>query len=164
MKFPIKKYGDPILMRPTNPIDVEKTPQAVVQLWYDNLRDSMLATDNGIAIAANQIGINVSMFVYTTDTGEYVGVINPVLRNASREAYKVEEGCLSIDELTIRGLERCSEIVVDYWEFPSMVKYENRVVSGFEAQIFQHEMDHLDGFTILERAEPGQEFIYREEE
>ncbi|HEU4677506.1 MAG TPA: peptide deformylase [Candidatus Paceibacterota bacterium] len=113
---------------------------------------------NGVAIAAPQIGVPLRIFlVHNTstdpedrDTLPTLVAINPVLVKLSKRKHIVGEGCLSVGKdygavkrsthATLRALDENGE------------EYE-RGASGLLAQIFQHEVDHLDGILFIDKAE-----------
>ena len=112
---------------------------------------------NGVAIAAPQIGVPLRIFI-VHDTNQDrkekrlpgLVAINPVLVKLSKEKHIVGEGCLSIEHdygavkrsvrATLRALDEEGR------------EYE-RGASGLLAQIFQHEIDHLDGILFVDKAE-----------
>lgn len=78
-------------------------------------------------------------------------VINPVIVNYGKEIYFPEdgEGCLSVQG-KIRGkVQRYREIEVKYNDIHGQLI--QKVVSGIEAHVFQHEIDHLNGITYLQK-------------
>lgn len=114
--------------------------------------------DDGVALAAPQIGESLRLFIVShklfpkKDGAEPKDLvfINPTLVKVSRKKEMMEEGCLSVRPLygkvrrahkaTVRALNEKGERV-------------ERGGSGLLAQIFQHEMDHLDGILFTDRAE-----------
>lgn len=113
---------------------------------------------NGVAIAAPQIGIPLRIFLVhntskekeDTDLLPDLVAINPVIVKVSKRSRIVGEGCLSVGEnygavrrathATLRAYDECGK------------EYE-RGASGLLAQVFQHEVDHLDGILFIDRAE-----------
>ena len=70
-------------------------------------------------------------------------MLNPVITEAKNE-YEAEEGCLSLDG--VRKTKRFKSIVVEYDDLKFRKK--SMKLSGFSAQIVQHEIDHLKGILI----------------
>lgn len=137
-------------------LDFPDTERQIVR-DYKFLSALLDSTENGIAIAANQGGLNRSMFVHRL-YGDYTAVINPMIilpPNARKEQVVAPEGCLSLPQgLFLReGLFRYPEIYVEYIEYPGMAVIHNMKVDGYAAQMWQHECDHLAGYTIAERVE-----------
>jgi peptide deformylase len=143
----------------------EVSPTELRGSYIQGLIDSMLATLSeekmGAALAAPQVAESVRLFIVSPEvlkqkgTGEGQAVaplvcINPELIKKSKESKMLHEGCLSVrgwwgyierhDKVTIRALDRHGR------EF-------TRGASGLLAQIFQHEIDHLDGKLYIDHAE-----------
>lgn len=149
---PIRVVGDPVL----------RTPTRRVERFDDDLRalvDDLFETNtaaNGAGLAANQIGVDLRVFVYDlTDDG--VGhrghVVNPVLETSERPETMPDpdddwEGCLSVPgESFPTGRAHWAKVTgVDVNGEP--VEDEG---TGFLARCFQHEVDHLDGLLYLDR-------------
>jgi len=116
-----------------------------------------------VAIAASQIGYPLRIFVVskkveglvrktkkdTPQKPEDSVFINPILKKVSKEREIVEEGCLSIRYLYGKVSRSNKAIVQAYDE--NGKKFE-RGGTGLLAQIFQHEMDHLDGILFIDKA------------
>jgi peptide deformylase len=114
---------------------------------------------DAFGLAAPQIGIQLRMFVWRGKDGEDHIVTNPQLLESDGVQY-ADEQCLSMlgpfDTLRGRwlpGLElqvcRHDQIKVafmDEWGDPKIVETD-----GLVSRMFQHEMDHLDGVTMLDR-------------
>jgi len=127
------------------------------------LRDmttALASQHDGIAIAAPQIGVPLRIFIVSGSllreadpeyTGEAVPLvfINPTITRLSKEKKSVEEGCLSVRWLygkvprSLRATVRAINEKGDKIE---------RGASGLLAQIFQHEVDHLEGILFTDRA------------
>lgn len=118
---------------------------------------TLAVCDDGVALAAPQIGLPWRIFiisgkVFTTEgekTKPDAIFINPVLKKLSSRKAKMEEGCLSVRWLygTVKRAEKASLEAYD----EEGHKF-SRSGSGLIAQIFQHEMDHLDGILFIDKA------------
>lgn len=107
----------------------------------------------GVGLSAPQVGIEKRFFIYTLDleSTEFRTVINPVI--TSRKGISIaDEGCLSYEGYTAE-VSRAFEITVKYLD--ESFKKTERTIQGWEARIFQHEMDHLDGILFIDRMEAG---------
>ena len=131
------------------------------------LRDMSIALasqDDGVAIAAPQIGIPLRIFVVSGSVIELlypektnalqkkpkdIVFINPKIVKLSRESEVVEEGCLSVRYL-YGTIERSKKARVRARDEKG-VEFELGG-SGLLAQIFQHETDHLDGILFIDKA------------
>lgn len=117
----------------------------------------------GVAIAAPQIGVPVRIFLIE-DAGrapankQEKGIprlpslvaINPRIIKLSKKKTLAYEGCLSIEDSYSAVCRSTHATIRAYDEYGT--EYE-RGASGLLAQIFQHEIDHLDGILFLDRAE-----------
>lgn len=104
-------------------------------------------------IAAPQIGINkkVFLFSYDRDPKHLEVVINPSLEPVSDKKLESWEGCLSV--IYVKGTKQIAKIAryetikVTYvnWDGVEVQK----ILSGFAAKVFQHELDHLNGMVNI---------------
>ena len=148
MARPVRKFGDPVLRTPTD--EVVEFDESLERLIEDMFA-SMYAAE-GVGLAANQIGVGLSVFVYDcVDASEvrHVGhVVNPVLVSTGGEPDEDGEGCLSIPGLyfdtprpsyaAVEGVDKDGRPV--------------RVVGdGQLARCLQHETDHLHGLLFVDR-------------
>lgn len=107
----------------------------------------------GIGIAASQVGVLKRLIVVDVeeDVVRPIALCNPVVVAESEEREVVGEGCLSVPGIDV-PIDRPVAIVVEAQSLDgSKVKFE---ADGLLARCIQHEIDHLDGFTIIERARP----------
>ncbi|MPY84330.1 MAG: peptide deformylase [Actinophytocola sp.] len=150
---PIRIAGDPVLHNPTR--KVEQFDDELRTLVED-MFDTMYAAQ-GVGLAANQIGVDLRLFVYDCpgDEGErHKGlVINPALETSERPETMPDpeddlEGCLSVpSESFPTGRASWAKVTgVDLDGEP--VEVEG---TGFFARCLQHETDHLDGLLYLDR-------------
>ena len=142
----IRRLGDPVLKSSATPVD----------RFDDSLRNqvsrmaAIMGDALGVGLAAPQLGISQRLLVYRVGAEAPVVVLaNPRLEWESRESELFEEGCLSIPGVQV-DIERPVHVRVRGQDEEG----EDRLVeaSGLEARVIQHEMDHLDGVLILDRA------------
>lgn len=95
-----------------------------------------------VGLAANMIGVKKRAIIIRMEKGSLL-MFNPVLLEKKRP-YQTEEGCLSL--VGTRPTTRYEEISVAYRDVNW--KAQTLHLSGFPAQICQHEMDHLEGIII----------------
>lgn len=113
---------------------------------------------NGIAIAAPQIGVSLRIFLVHNmskdkedkDTLPSLIAINPVITKLSKKKHLVGEGCLSVGE-DYGAVKRSTHATLRAFDEHG-IPYE-RGASGLLAQVFQHEVDHLDGILFVDKAE-----------
>ena len=140
----IRQYGDPVLKMRANEVetfdgDLERLVERMTALMQDA---------NGVGLAANQVGVLRRVLVMQPDEGEPMVLVNPVIRKASDEVAADDEGCLSLQGVTVPVERRCRVTIEGKDEHGETVSYE---LEGLAARVAQHELDHLDGVLILER-------------
>ena len=120
----------------------EPATKADLQVGKD-LQDTLQANRAGcVGMAANMIGVKKRVIIVNMGFVDIV-MFNPVL--LSRDTpYETEEGCLSLTG--VRKTTRYENIEVEY--FDMNWKKQRQKLSGWTAQICQHELDHLEGILI----------------
>ena len=96
-----------------------------------------------VGMAANMIGVRKRIIAINTGKGLFALMFNPVIIEKSG-LYDSQEGCLSLDG--VRNTKRYRDITVEYTDL--RWKKLTKKFSGLEAQIIQHEMDHLEGILV----------------
>lgn len=127
----------------------------------ETMKKALHAEDDGVAIAAPQVGVGLRIFVVNgailasargNDEGaaEDLVFINPEIIKVSRKKKMLEEGCLSLRYLY--GLvPRHEQITIT--AFDQEGRHKTHGAGGLLAQIFQHEIDHLNGVLFIDKAE-----------
>ena len=116
------------------------------------LLKELTKSENGIGLAANQIGINKRVCV--VNVKEPLVLINPRIVERSNEEFIFPEGCLSFPDQHVRTKRNVSVIIeTDNHEGKLSFSAESEDVNdAFECACVQHEIDHLDGITMFERS------------
>ena len=96
-----------------------------------------------VGMAANMIGERKAI-IAIAEGNRLTAMLNPEVVKKSPKTYKATEGCLSIPGE--REVERHDWIEVKYRD--TDWRKEKRKFTGFEAEIVQHELDHLEGKLI----------------
>ncbi len=147
--FAIRTYGDPVLRQ--RALEVEEIDGRLAQL-AEQMIDTMYEAP-GVGLAAPQVGVRKRLFVY--DTGDGAGarvIVNPTIAESDGE-WTFEEGCLSVPGLSW-PIVRPRDVHLTGWDLDGAeVSLE---VSEYDARVFQHEVDHLDGVLLVERLDPDQ--------
>lgn len=142
----ILTVGDPVLKERAREVDCSQEELAEL---VENMGETMYAAP-GIGLAATQCGIMKRLLVYDVD--EQAGLralVNPEVVWCSEQTEQDEEGCLSVPDVKI-SIER-----------PALVRVKGLDAEGrpvdieaedIMARVLQHEIDHLDGILILDRA------------
>ena len=116
------------------------------RLLAQRMRQFMIQ-ENGIGLAAPQIGIAKRVFVMETQ-GWQRACFNPEIVQTSSESVDFDEGCLSFPgEHCIIKRPDWTDVKYQDWEGT----WHSERFSGILARCFQHELDHLDGITMWDR-------------
>lgn len=116
--------------------------KADIQIGKD-LQDTLNAHRSScVGMAANMIGIRKNVIIVSMGLADVV-MFNPILLK-KETPYETEEGCLSLSG--VRRTTRYRDIEIEYHDMDW--KKQRLRLSGWTAQICQHELDHLDGIVI----------------
>lgn len=121
----------------------------------ENLKKTLLPLMPAAGLAAPQIGISKSVFIYSYDRQpvHLEVVINPTYTPLGEEIWKGWEGCFSVilSEKTwkLAKVPRYKTILVQYLNLEG--KSVEKILEGFAAKVFQHEYDHLQGIENIDR-------------
>lgn len=153
----ILQTPDPVLRQAAQPVALETIASPATKKLLAEMSKALAAAEDGLAIAAPQIGESLRIFVVSGKLFAEEGktpppdlvFINPEITKLSRKKRALEEGCLSVRNFygTTRRAERAS--VTAYNERGEKFTHHG---SGLLAQIFQHEVDHLNGILFIDHA------------
>lgn len=164
------------IITPKNPVLTEKaSPVGKIDQELQSTIDSMILTmrgANGVGLAAPQVGLPLRMAVIETppeydeedeeipNSRTLYVIINPEIVWQSRKKVKGVEGCLSIpgylgevsrhQAIRVKGLDRRGKAL-------------DLKLKGWDARIFQHEIDHLDGVLYTDRLTAPENYWSEEE-
>jgi peptide deformylase len=142
----VRTFGDPALKTAARPVtEFDGALQSEVERMTEVMRNAL-----GVGLAATQLGIMHRVLVFQAGRdAPPTALVNPEIEWRSEEEVTAEEGCLSLPGIVldverplharVRGVDPAGE--------PVLIE-----ASGLEARVLQHEIDHLDGVLILERA------------
>ena len=143
----IRQYPDASLRLAARPVELfDDELRKLVARMMLLMRDAQ-----GIGLAATQVGVLQRLFVFQANEDDVVAVVNPEIVELSKETEVDDEGCLSIQGVTV-PVERFVRVVltgVD--ENGDEVRYE---LEEPYARVAQHESDHLEGVLIIDRTTP----------
>lgn len=148
MSYKIRTFGDPVLKTPAAAVD--EVDGKIIRL-VDAMFDTLVDSDNGLALAAPQIGVRKQVVVW--DFGdERLAIVNPVVVESDGE-WVYDEGCLSIPGLYVEMLRPKRVLVRGVGLEGEAIEIE---ADELEARMFQHEIDHLQGVLMFDRMTPDQ--------
>ena len=154
--YTIVQDGAEVLRQIAEPIREEQFGTPELATLVNGMSAALDAEPDGVALAAPQIGVSARIFIVRYDrlgpdyTGDALGVyINPEFVKSSRRQVEMDEGCLSVRGVygkTIRHDRATLQArTVDGKRF-------ERGGGGILAQVFQHEVDHLNGILFSDHA------------
>ncbi len=145
----VRTLGDPVLKERAKPVTAfdEKLERLAAQMA------ETMDREDGVGLAATQVGVLSRVIVWRdpdVDDAVYV-FVNPAITECSESCTTAAEGCLSLPGASVQ-VTRPDEVVVSAHDLRG-ARLEVRL-TGYPARIVQHEVDHLDGCLILDRAAP----------
>jgi len=143
MSYKIRTFGDPVLKSAAAAVD--DVDGKIVRL-VDDMFDTLVDSDNGLALAAPQIGVRKQVVVW--DFGdEPLAIVNPQIVESDGE-WVYDEGCLSIPGLYVELVRPKQVLVRGIGLDGEEIEIE---ADELEARMFQHEIDHLQGVLMFDR-------------
>lgn len=172
-----------VLRKTAESVPISDIGSPKIQNIIHEMKEALFSQDDGVAIAAPQIGYSLRIFVISekvdgflkksrpknprsatkTDGSAQVVTaspptvfINPVIKKVSKEKKILEEGCLSVRYLYGK-VSRGNKATIQAYDERGK-KFERGGV-GLLAQIFQHEVDHLNGILFIDKAKYIEEIM-----
>ena len=146
-KLKIVKLPNPVLHEVSKPVD--SVDNRVRKLMVDML--DLMYESKGIGLAAVQVGVLervIVVDVWQDGKNEPLMMANPEIVFVSEDCADMEEGCLSVPSKTI-NISRPRQVSVKYVDFynKSQILHADELL----ATCLQHEIDHLNGITIVDK-------------
>lgn len=146
-------YPDPRLRAKNVPVqdfgpELEASARGMFQLMYET---------QGVGLAAPQVGLNIRMMVFNPEgeaeaTEAETVLCNPRIVSKSKEKGFAEEGCLSFPNVSGQ-VSRPIRVLVKAQDLQGQeISLE---LEGWDARVFQHEFDHLEGVLFIDRMSPA---------
>ncbi len=166
----IVQKENPVLRKISKEVDISDITKPKIQKLLKDMSEALHSQDDGVAIAAPQIGKSLRIFMVSgrifdedfiqngnlAKNDSYKGpyhpdlvFINPTLKKISKDKKLTDEGCLSIRPIFGKVLRATKATIEAYNEKGEKI---TRGASGLLAQIFQHETDHLEGILFTDMA------------
>ena len=164
----VAHMGHPVLREKAKPVERAAIATPSVQQLIDDMIDTMREY-HGIGLAAPQVHESVRIFVAGLEkederTGETeivpIAVVNPEITALGRDLVEDWEGCLSIPDIRgkvprnrrvrVRGFGRDGEAL-------------DMELEDFQARVFQHENDHLNGILFFDRMKSFETLAFLDE-
>ncbi|MCX7616298.1 MAG: peptide deformylase [Patescibacteria group bacterium] len=151
------KEEEKILRKKVSDFDFSRYSKKEIEELIRFLRRMMVA-HKGIGLAANQVGLDLRVFVAQLPSrkgqgggyqGKFYAIFNPKIVSLSGKKIKEEEGCLSVPGFW-GEVERAEKIEIE--GFDKNQRPIRLKATGLLARIFQHEIDHLEGKLYIDKA------------
>jgi len=151
-------YGDPILRKKCNSVKDFSKLESLLNDMFDTMYE-----ENGIGLAANQVGFDMNLFIIDIsgiEEDEKTRIfINGEIINSEGESW-FEEGCLSIPDIRL-NVKRPYIIKFKYQDEKGQEHEED--FDGLLARAIQHEVDHLNGVFIVDRVSKSEKMSVAKE-
>ena len=155
----IVKYGDPILRKKCKLVEDFSNIDTIV----DDMFDSMYEAE-GIGLAANQVGINLNIFIidisHTEESDDSYVFVNSSIIESSSNKSSSSEGCLSLPNISL-DINRPERIKLKYQTIDG--KWCEDDFSGLLGRAIQHENDHVNGIMIIDRVSETEKIKHKTE-
>ncbi|PID83165.1 peptide deformylase [Candidatus Campbellbacteria bacterium] len=129
------------------------------QKLIDDMTYFLEVQPDGAALAAPQVGVNKRLFIVSPHIFSAVGrkiesaddlvFINPEIIKTSKKSKQMDEGCFSV-RYWYGDVKRSTNITISAFNKKGVKKTWG--AGGILAQVFQHEIDHLDGILFCDKA------------
>ncbi|MGC6494609.1 MAG: peptide deformylase [Myxococcota bacterium] len=141
----------PVLTKPARDVTGEEFGEAL-DAHLSDMAETMYAAP-GVGLAAPQVGDGRRLVVIDSGNGGHDGagllkLVNPRIVERSVENISWAETCLSVPEFEV-SVTRTERLRLQ-WQTP-YGEAQERWFEGYEAVIVQHELDHLEGTTLLDK-------------
>lgn len=159
---PIVDRDNPVLRKIAKEVPLKDIGSPKIMAVIANMKEALASQEDGVAIAAPQINESLRIFVIAKEAiargkkktdpekkYEDIVCINPVITKLSKEKKSLAEGCLSVRYFYGNVMRSTKATIEAYNEEGKKFTLGG---SGLLAQIFQHEIDHLDGILFIDKA------------
>ena len=165
----IRSVGDPILKTKCRKINLDNLKEGMYKDLCNDLKETLYFNINAYGLAAPQVGYDLRIIAINAKKEDVkyndpqdiplTIMINPKWNKLSDETDIQFEACLSVPSISGK-VERYKNIKLEY--FNEQGEKIEKEVHGFFARLIQHECDHLDGFTLLNRVTEKDGFSTKE--
>jgi peptide deformylase len=148
-------WPDPRLKKVSKPVEVfDAGLKELAARMFELMREH-----KGVGLAAPQVGQNIRLFVanHTGEPGNDRIYINPELTEAE-DNQEDEEGCLSLPGIRV-NVVRSKKLRLRAQDVEG--KPIEEFGEAFQARVWQHEFDHLNGTMLTDRMGPAQKLLNR---
>jgi peptide deformylase len=147
-KLTMRYWDDAVLSQACAPVSLDLLGHGDLVEFGELLTKTMIASDNGVGLAANQVGMKFRMLAMRLkEQDKNLVMVNPYVSYAEGSQFG-QEGCLSLPTIYDQ-VERAQRIEVNFYGPDGS---ENTLrLEDLDARIVLHEIDHLDGLMFFDR-------------
>jgi len=158
----ILQLGDPRLRWPSTPVEDACAPdtRAALARMHAALAAFRTAHGFGRALSAPQLGLRRRLVAFDLGRGPRA-LINPRIVSRSEETFTLWDDCLCFPDLLVR-VRRAASISLEFVDERGRTQRWSDLRPA-EAELFQHELDHLDGILAVDRAVDAESVVTRAE-
>jgi peptide deformylase len=158
----ILQLGDPRLRWPSKPVPDARAHgvRVVLERMHETLAGFRARHGFGRALAAPQVGRRLRMVAFDLGRGPRA-LINPRVTDRSDATFTLWDDCLCFPDLLVR-VRRARSITLEFEDEHGHAQRWSDLEPA-EAELFQHELDHLDGVLAVDRALDDESIVTRAE-
>jgi peptide deformylase len=158
----ILQLGDPRLRWPSKPVADARAAdvRALLAHLHRTLADFRARHGFGRAISAPQLGRRVRLVAFDLGEGPRA-LVNPRITARSAETFTLWDDCLCFPDLLVR-VRRARSITLEFEDESGRTQTWADLAPA-ESELFQHELDHLDGILAVDRAVDAESIVTRAE-
>lgn len=134
---------------PSNKVETNEFSSIWLKKFIQDMFETLYSNSSGVGLAANQVGVlkKICVVDIKKDGKKPIVLINPTYNSLSDEKVDSQEVCLSFPMMSSL-IKRYKKINVTYQDFYGNEKQFE--AEGFKANVFQHEIDHLNGIVHVD--------------
>ena len=158
----ILQLGDPRLRWPSKPVPDARAHgvRVVLERLHEILAGFRARHGFGRAIAAPQIGRRLRLVAFDLGRGPRA-LVNPRITARSDATFTLWDDCLCFPDLLVR-VRRARSITLEFEDQLGRAQRWSDLEPA-ESELFQHELDHLDGVLAVDRALDSESIVTRAE-
>jgi len=165
-ELPRTEFGNPILRRKADRLTKTQIHTRRIQLLIRDMRFTLTSKKLGVGLAAPQVGESLSLSVISIHPTKHrpeveefdLVIINPKITKYIGKRTQMWEGCLSGGKSGLFGkVPRYKKVELQFLDKAGAKHC--RIFEGLQAQVVQHEVDHLDGILFVDRVKDTKTFM-----
>jgi peptide deformylase len=141
------KYPNPLLEKECKDVDISNPGFDPKELKTQMVE--FMLNNKGIGLSANQVGLDIKVFVMGDSIANSTMCINPTVLEYTDVINDQLEGCLSFPNIFVK-IKRPKEILAQFYD--ENLELQTVKISGYSAKCYLHELDHLLGITMKDRS------------